>query len=811
MIRNFFKTAWRNILKNKAYSLINFIGLTSGMALALLILVYVRSEVSYDHFHNKLDRLYRLRYVAPNGLELASSPPPIAPVMPDHFPEVEQTARVYGRNVSISRPDDDQVFEETNVYFVDSTLMDMFTFDFVKGNPAEALDEKFTVVITESMATKYFGNENPIGESLILGGRHPFRVAGIIKDTPQNSHIDFHVLVPYDNMFDLENDQTATVLRNNLAVNFIISHSYTYVLLKPGANPANVDAGMDDFLKKYARPQFLVGQKFTLMPVDDIHLKSTLLAEPSATNSLSNLYIFIGVGILTLLIASINYINLSTAQSFTRIKEIGVRKILGSHKTQLISQFLAESFLFSLVSLLLAYGLFYILLPVLNMLTDKQLTFAGSVDRVTVLSSVALLTVVTLLAGGYPSYFVAQFNSIQSLKGSGITQYGSQWLRKALVVFQLAIACMLLAGSLLIIRQLDFLRNQPLGFQKDQVINIPLFSQNLNGVFRQRDSTFQVRLQSYRDAVEAQTGVSATTVSSGAPGLGAVYRGTVPEGFTDEERMFIPDFSVDYDFIKTYGLELVTGRPFSREHGTDETSAFIVNEMAVKEFKWDTPDKALGKTINREGKIGQVVGVIKDFNIASLTTPMTAMIMEINPLQYNTLSVKIDNANLPETLGKLESTWNMLFPEKGFQYTFLDEQLDQQYQNFRNFGWIIEGFTIIAILISCLGVYGLVLFVVQRKVKEIGVRKVLGASVGNILRLIYQDFVWLVLIGFVLAIPASYYLMTQWLENFQYRISLDVVTYAISLIIVVVIVAGTVSYQAVRASLANPVKSLRSE
>lgn len=811
MLRNFFKTAGRNIVKYKAYSLINFAGLTCGLSLALLILTYVRSELSYDKFHEKADRLYRIKYVAPNGLELATTPPPIAPVMKDFFPEVEDAARVYGRNVSIRRMDGEEAFEENGVFFADSALMKMFTFEFVKGTAETALDDKFTVILTEEMAKKYFGDKDPIGESLLFAGKHPFKVTGVIKRYSDNSHIQFNMLVPYENMFDLESDAAAQALRANLSINFVISHSYTYVLLKPGADPANVDKNMDAFIKKNAQPRLQVGQVFSLMPVPDIHLKSTLLAEPSGTNSMTNIYIFIGVGILTLIIACINYINLSTAQSFSRIKEIGIRKILGSMKYQLISQFMAESFLFCLVSMILSYGVLYSTLPLLNELTGKELNFFNAVDEQMLVLSVVLVLVITLLAGGYPSYFVTQFDSISSLKGEGSSQHGSQFLRRTLVIFQLAIACMLMSGSLLIMKQLDFLSDRPLGFQKEQIINVPLFSQNLNGIFRQNDSTYRVRLQSFRDMIENQTGVKSTALSSNAPGLGATYRGTVPEGFTQQDNMFIANMSVDYDFLKTFDMEVVAGRPFSREFPSDAREGFIVNETAVQEFQWETPEKALGKKLNREGKEGKIIGVVKDFNFSSLTQPMSAMILELNENQLNTLSIRFDNANVQPTLNKLEADWNSMFPEKSFQFNFLDQQLESQYQNFQNFGIIIQTFTWIAILISCLGVYGLVLFVVQRKVKEIGVRKVLGASIGSILTLIYRDFGWLLAIGFVIAIPASYYLMNQWLENFTYRVDIDTLTYLVSFALVLLIVTLTISYQAIKASLANPVKSLRSE
>lgn len=811
MLKNFFKTALRNIRKHKAYSIINFLGLTCGLGLALLIFSYVRSETSFDTFHSKLDRLYRIKYVAPNGLQIASSPPPIAPLMKDYFPEVEEACRMYARNVTISLPESQQSFEETRVFFADSSITRLFTFQTIRGDMRHALQQKFTVVITDEMAKKYFGDKDPIGETLIFQGNQSFKVIAVVNKFPENSHIQFNMLVPYDNMFDLETPATATALRNNLSVNFIISHSYTYVLLKSGADPSNVDKNMPGFLKKYARPDLLVGQVFTLMPVKDIHLKSELLMEPTNTNSETNLLIFIGVGLLTLIIACINYINLSTAQSLTRIKEIGIRKILGSMKYQLIGQFLAESFLFSFIALLLSLVVFYFALPFLNDLTNKSLEFAQELDATLIISALILVVTITMLAGGYPSYFVTQFNSINALKGNGSLNAGSQFLRRALVVVQLTIACMLLSGSLMIVKQLRFLTTRPLGFQKDHVINVPLFSQNFNGIFRQNDSTFWIRLQSFRDAVETQSNIKATTLSSNPPGLGVVFRGTIPEGFTQQDNLFLANFSVDYDFMKTYGMDLVAGRSFSKENRTDEAEAFIVNETAVREWKWESPEKAIGKSLIREGKKGKVIGVVRDFNFTSLTTPVSAMVIEVNPNQFNTLSIKFENENVQPTIEELRRQWDKMFPEKSFQFSFLDQQLNNQYQNFRDFGSIIQTFTFIAIVISCLGVYGLVLFVVQRKVKEIGVRKVLGASVGGILKLIYTDFAWLLVLGFVLAVPLSYFLLSQWLENFTYHTSIDIGTYLLSFLIVFLIVVLTIAYQAVKASLANPVKSLRTE
>jgi len=348
-------------------------------------------------------------------------------------------------------------------------------------------------------------------------------------------------------------------MRQNFEINYVISHAYTYVLLKPGADPSGVDKKMDDFIKKHAMPALQVGQVFSLMAVPDIHLTSTMLAEPTATNSMSNLMIFSAIGLLTLLIASINYINLSTAQSLTRTKEIGIRKILGSMRYQLVMQFLAESFLFCLIALLLSYAAFYFMLPFLNEVTGKTLVFMEEVDTFMLTCSVLLLLVITLLAGGYPAYFVTQFNSVNALKGD-TPHSGRQLIRKVLVVFQLSIACMLLTGSLVIMKQLDFLNTRPLGFQKDRIITVPLFSQNLNGIFRANDSTYRHRLETFRVMIEGESGVRSTALSSNPAGLGATFRGTIPEGFTAEDNLFVANLSIDYDFLDTYDMELIAGR-----------------------------------------------------------------------------------------------------------------------------------------------------------------------------------------------------------------------------------------------------------
>jgi putative ABC transport system permease protein len=814
MISNFFRTAWRNILKHRTYAIINFIGLTCGLTLSLLIFTYTREEMQFDAFHEKLDRMYRIKYYGPNDLLLASTPPPIAPRMKEFFPGVEEVARVYGRSISISLPKGDHdtdSFEESGVFFADSAITNIWSLDFIAGDPKRALREPFTIVLTDESAKKYFGDRNPIGEILIFGGDKSFKVSGVVKRFPSSSHIQFNMLVPYDNMFDLESPEAAERLRNNLDVNFIISHSYTYVLLKERIDPKSIDARFDDFLKKYALPQLQRGQVFELFPVADIHLKSDMLAEPGTVNSYTTLYIFGGVGLLTLLIACINYINLATAQSFARMKEIGIRKILGSTRSQLIIQFLLESFLFCLVAFFLSLGGLYSTLPILNQLTGSELTFGGIIDSQIIMVALSLLLVITLLAGGYPSLFATRFDSVISLKGSGGSSLTSgNFLRKGLVVFQLIITSALISGSMMILKQLNYLQNRPLGFNRDNILVVQLQSQNLNAIFSGSEGNFMERLGTYRDEIASQSFVKSTALTTNSVGSGIVFRGVVPDGFSQDDNMFVASLGADYDFFETYDVELLAGRIFNEEVGSDPLEGFVVNESAVREYNWGTPSEALGRTINLEGKEGKVIGVVRDFNFASLTTAISPLVIDMRA-RYVLLSIKMQNENTQDNINLLQAKWNELFPEKTFEFFFLDERLNNQYQNYQNFGTIINYFTFVAVLISCLGVYGLMLFVVQRKVKEIGVRKVLGSTVQGILKLIFIEFTWLILIAFIIAVPFSYYLISQWFENFVYHTSVDVFTYLMSLGIVLAIVGFTIFYNAHKAASANPVNSLRSE
>lgn len=813
MLQNIWNTAVRALLRNKVYTLINFSGLTLGLTLALLIITYVRFELSYDNFSPNADRLYRITNTTSFGRSYALTPPALAMYLKDYFAGIEEVARVYERSVSIRLSENQQAFEEEKIYFADSTLLNLMPLQFVAGDEKRVLSEKFTIVINEEMALKYFGKVNPIGEALVLGGKHSFRITGVVRDFPPKSHFHFNMLVPYENMYDLETDANAASMRANLATNFVTTHSYTYVLLKQRASPAEIDDNMPAFIRAYAPPERQVGQRFTLMKVTDIHLHSTLVGEAEAPNSIATLLIFIAVGLLTIAMACINYINLTTAQSLTRVKEIGMRKILGADKKHLVIKFFAESFVFCAVAFLVAYVCVFISLPQLNTLTNRSLTFQDVIDPTVLAFSAGLLLFVTALAGAYPAYFVFQYKTVNALRES-TRGFSHMWLRKALVTLQMSVALALLVASIVIVNQIDFMVSRPLGFEKEQVIAIPLFSDNMNAMYGKIDSDFYNRLQVFRNKIELQPDIVSTSLSSDVPGVGGiVYRSVVPEGFAEEDRMTLPGIATDYDFLKTYDIELVAGRAFDQTFATDATSAYIINESAVTEFGWHSADAAIGKTIFREydGKPGQVIGVVRDFHFDVLTTPITGLLLDINLDQAAVMSMRFSGNDLGSFVKKIATEWSALFPEKSFQYEFVDQQLAREYRSYRQLGTTIHLFTLIAITICTLGVYGLVLFAVQRKVKEIGVRKVLGASTISIMQMIHRDFTLLVLLAIVFAAPFTYWFMHHWLDQFAYRIGLGGLPFLLSTILLLTVVLITISFQVARASMANPVKALRSD
>ncbi|MBD2757032.1 ABC transporter permease [Spirosoma validum] len=821
MLTNYLKIAYRNLLRQKSFSLINIVGLTVGLTCCFLILLFVRHELSYDTFQQKYDRIYRLTYLPKfAGLEqpLALTPPPASPLLTSNFSEIEKSARLYRSNATIEVPNQQPgqhvKYDKERFFFGDSTLLDIFTFHFRQGNPHTALRDKFTVIITNETATKYFGRQNPIGKTLLYEGKYPLRVTGVVDAFPDNSHVHIDLLANYETMYATESE----IVRQNLPQNWVISHGYTYVLLRPGQSVEKVNARFPQFLLTHANKQFAKDIVYTLEPLRDIHLRSEVQNSPEPSGSITYLYVFIGIALMTLLIACINFVNLSTARSLKRAKEVGIRKVLGSEKGQLIAQFLGESMLLSTVALGFSFLLITLLLPVLNNLTGKHLTISYLLsDGWLLLLFVGIALVTGLLAGSYPAFFVSRFQPIATLKGravfgsfiSGKAKGGA--VRQTLLGVQFVVSIALIIGTLVAFQQLHYLQNRPLGFDKEFVITANTRSEKITNVFADPSDSTYLRLRTFREILLNNPHIRQVTLSNRQMGDGSIRRNVVPEGRKPDDNLFIGAVGVDHNFAQVYGLKMVAGRDFSEAYPTDKLSAFLINETGVKQLGWKSLAEALGKSVNLEGKEGKIVGVLKDFHNQSLLDPIEGTLFTIDQPHLSLFSIKIQAQDKAETLKFIQQEWDKYFPEKGFSYQFLDQRLAQLYEREQRLSTLIGYFAGLAILISCLGLYGLVSLVTQQKTKEIGIRKVLGASVSSIVSLVSRDFVILVLISLVIASPLAWWAMNKWLAGFAYKIDITWWMFALAGLLSLTVTLLTVSFQSIKAALVNPVKSLRSE
>ncbi len=821
MLRNYLKIASRYLAKYRVFTFINVVGLGVGMACCLFIFLFVRHELSYDQFYPDKDQLYRVVYHSTREVQYAQIPPPIAPLMPNFFPEVETAARAYNRSISVQVPREQDGltnFEEDQVFFVDSTFLDIFALDFVAGNAQTRLADPNTVVLNRELAEKYFGaeavaNGSVVGKTLLLDGNHPYQVVAVAEDFPDNAHLHFSLMVPYESMFTLAPAGRDTIMRQNLAQNWVISHSHTYVRLQEGAQPDKVNERFASLLDEHAPEQLNIGQRFTLQPITDIHLNPDVVLSPEGTNDKRYVYIFSAIALLTLLIACCNFINIATAQSVRRVKEVGMRKVMGARKIHLFGQFMSESLWVSFLAFLLAIVIITIVLPEFNNLTQKNFTWANLMEWPVMLTFVGVFLLTGILGGSYPAFYISRWQIMKTLRSAGsVVRPGRHWsLRHVLVILQFTASIALIAGTVIIFRQLHFLENQPVGYDREAIVTVPLFSQDLNNIFGGVDGAVRSRLNALENELIAHPGIDASTLSATVLGVGVVARRVEPEGVDTEGRLYTPSFSVDYDFLETYGLELVAGRSFSQNAGTDHLEAFIVNETAVKEFEWGTPEEALGKEIELEGKVGQVIGVIRDVHYSSLYLPIGPMVMDIGVPMFTTLSLRLASDQFKEAIAFAETKWQEYFPEKTFEYSFLDDSLRELYQDDSRIGQIIGIFAVLAILVSCLGSYGLAMLLARQKEKEISIRKVLGASLFQIITILTKNYFLLILVASVLAVPLAYWTMNEWLTNFAYRVPLSAGLFALAIGSVLLIATFTISYQTLKAAFIYPAHTLKDE
>jgi len=814
MLKNYLRIAVRNLAKYKLISFINLFGLTVGLACCLLILSYILHETSYDRYNRKADRIWRVTRSFNNkdgivSLHLGAVAPPFGPLLQNDFPDIQKVTRLLPINNTPMRYQD-KIFNEKDLFFADKNFFGVFDVNLLQGNPQTALADPFSILLTETTARKYFGDADPINKVIRMNNQFNFKVTGIFQPFPSAAHLHPEVLLSFNTLND-----TAIYGEKNLMTNFGNNAFYTYLLL-PEHYPvhsleAQFPAFIDRRMPQDGAPPGIKAHQFTqlyLQPLTDIHLRSHLDEEIEENGDASRVTIFGAIALFILLIACINYMNLSTARSALRAKEIGIRKVSGAVRQEIIFQFLSESILLSYIALLLAAALTWLTLPSLNSLTGLQLS-AGSLLRPIVLLPLLFTPLlVGILSGLYPALFLSSFQPSKVLKGLFKAGSGSISFRKVLVVTQFAISIVLLISTAIVFQQLHFMQNTSLGFDKDHIVTL-----QYNGGL---DHTYE----SFRTTLLQDPHIRQATRSSRIPSGRLLDEQGASTESGDSLRPVTADIkylAVDHDFLSAYGIPIAAGRDFSRAYATD-TSSFLLNVAATRALGIRTPQEMIGKNFSYGGTKGKIIGVMKDFNFESMHQAIVPIIM-IMPTasqagnNFNRISIKIsgNKDNVSAAIAHLEKTWKSYLPEVPFEYIFLDEKFEQLYQSEERQGTLFTVFSGIAIFIACLGLLGLSAFSISQRLKEIGIRKVLGASTSGIIRLLSLDFLKLVALAALIAFPIAWYAMHNWLHDFAYRISIQWWIFGIAGLLAAMVALATISFQALRAALANPIKSLRTE
>ncbi len=795
MVKNLLLIAIRNFKKDKWYSLLNVLGLTIGITFSLFLIFYVSDELNYDRYHEKADRIYRIVSYAQEpevNHKFAYSQFPLGPTVKKDFPEVEETVRFVSKERTLFKSGSNNYFE-TKIYYVDSNIFRMFTYQFVEGGPATALNEPNTVVISKSLAVKYFGKKsNAVGKTLQTAYNELYKVTGVIEDVPQNSHIRFDILI------------SASTLPKDFQNNWGGFNNYTYALLKPGAKPDVLTKKLLAYYDKYMAAIFApsgIKIQYGLQPITSIHLHSDMQGEPEELGSMSYIWIFGAVAFFMLLIACINYMNLTTARSARRAKEIGIRKVTGSTKKQLVMQFLSESLLTALVAVLLSIGLVILLLSFFNTLSGKSFTMQTLLQPFNILLVIGIILFTGLLGGSYPAFYLSAFQPVSILKGALSKASGNINLRRTLVVLQFSISMIMLISTWVVYSQLNYLRKKDLGFDKDQVMTVTV---NTGQDERNKIFAMNNELRSQPDVKAVGTGFS----YPGSPNLNLnLFSVEGKNGFKDKG---VECYNVDENYLNTLGIKLLKGRNFSGL--ADTLHSILVNEAMVKDFEWG--QNALAKRIKFPGDTTgiyfEVVGVIKDFNQKSLYNPIAPLILFYSP-NCNIIQVKMNAGNMKTAIAKVEITWKKYFPQLPFEYKFLDVDINSQYLADQKRGKIFAAFSILTIIITCLGLLGLTAFTTQQRQKEISIRRVLGASTMQVVAMITQNYLWLALIAAAIAFPVAWYFMSNWLLIFPYNTGLSVIPFILSAFVIIITAATTAMFHSARAALTKPVKSLRTE
>ncbi len=793
MLKNYILTAIRSLLRNKGFSVINILGLSIGLASFILIALYVYHELSFDRYHAKADRIFRIVENLRTENEMlfqSTSSPPMGPTLLKDFTEVENYVRFQQWNLLVTK--DDKAFYEPDSFIADSTVFDVFSFPLVKGNPKTALTEPNAVVLTESMAKKYFGDADPVGQLLKMDDDQ-YKVTGVAKDVPDNSHFQFNFLISFST-WSSKNKQ------NEMRAWFW-NGFHTYVLLRDKQAVTKVRSSMAGFIKRNVEKGGMYYEDLPLQPLTSIYLETPRSWENGKRGSVNNIYILSIIAVFILVIASFNYVNLATARASRRLKEVGLRKVLGAQRRTLIAQFLGESVIVSLAASILGVVLAWIALPLFNELLETSLSFSVFTSPLYFAAAVALLAfLLGLVSGAYPALVISGFQPLQIFRPGTRSLFTQQRFRKVLVTAQFAISITLVAGTLLVFNQLTMVRNRDLGFTKDATLILPT----------NRDTVITKHLDAVKHELMKVDGVISVAGSSTVPGQSS--NNLYSEIEITEGKMSPTNINtnfVDHDFIPGYEIKIIAGRNFSRDTKADDTTAFILNETAVKDFGW-TPENAIGRKVRQQGPSGRVIGVIKDFHYVSLHHAVAPLMLRLDNW-VGRLAIRLKSDNIPATVERVGATWKALVPNLPYTFNFLDQQYDKQYKADAQLGNVASVFSGLAIFVGCLGLLGLTSFSVERRVKEIGIRKVLGASIQNVMLLIAKEFVVLIGIAFVVAIPITWYLVNKWLTNFTEHIAIGAWPFVVAGLSVLTVACLTISWLSFNAASSNPTEALRNQ
>ena len=807
MIRNYIKTAFRNLWKNKGFTAINVFGLALGLATCLLIVFYVFDELSYDKYNIKADRIFRINNnikFGGNEGSYAESPAPTAAALKADFPEIEQVVRFRQRGGNQVKKGTQNI-QEDNMVYVDPSVFSVFTLPMINGAPSTALKETHSVVINEKMALKYFNTVNAVGKVLTFNDTALYKVTGVIKNIPKQSHFDFDFFISMPTLAESRDDSWFS---NNFD---------TYILFRPGVDPKKFEAKLPQFMRKHAEAQLqgilhMTFDKleqtgnyfnFSLIPLLKIHLESNSKYDMGNKGDIKIVYIFSAIALFILLIACVNFMNLSTARSTSRAREVGVRKVLGSPRKYLIVQFLTESVMVTLVGAIIAIFIAWAFLPLFNHVSAKELTITPQIIGWLVPVMIIFIIVVGCIAGSYPALFLSGFQPIEVLKGKLAAGFKGGMLRSSLVVFQFSISIFLIIGTIVIYNQLKYIQNKDLGYNRDHVLII-------NRVW-----TLGNKAKTFKQEIKQLAGVKSATMTGFLPTNGANNNSSLfKDPVLDAKRAIQSSiWNVDEDYIPTLGIKMKSGRNFSADMKTD-TTAIIINEAAAQLLGYSNPlNQLLYLPMDSKASVMKpfhIVGVIKDFNFKSLRENVTPLIL-FDSEDTGSLSIRINSTDIPSLLTQIKSKWKELSPNLQIDYTFMDEDFDNNYRAEQRIGQIAISFTSLAIVIACLGLFGLAAYAAEQRTKEIGIRKVLGASISTIIGMLSKDFLLLVFIAIIIASPLAWWAMHAWLNGFAYRQNIQWWVVALAGTAAVLIAFVTISFQSIKAALANPVKSLRSE